>query len=438
MTIRQPRLNNKVIQSMINAIDKPTIFITPDYIIQAVNQAYKETYKTEVTVGQSKCHEISHNNPKPCDNYGEDCPLQQCISSKRTVSSVHIHATGEGKSYCDILMKPIIDEEGITLGFLEILDKISYASSESEKGKMIGSSSAFKSMINKINRAAKSKIAVLLQGETGTGKELVAQAIHDASPRNEKPFVVIECTGLSESLFESELFGYEKGAFTGATSSKKGLIEVANSGTVFFDEIGDVPLNMQVKLLRLLETQSFRAVGGLKQKRSDFRLVCATHKNLLDLVEKGQFRQDLYYRIAGFPIMLPSLKERTKDIPELVSHFLKHSEHQNKNFSENALGKLCGYAFPGNIRELISIIEQSALLANDDTIHTNDLPDVVRQSASIEIPNENIRSLDEVERAYLTKLCKEFTGTPDELASLLNVSTRTLYRKLQRFDLKLF
>lgn len=243
---------------------------------------------------------------------------------------------------------------------------------------------------------------------------------------------------VSGTLFESELFGYEKGAFTGATSSKKGLIEVANSGTVFFDEIGDVPLNMQVKLLRLLETLSFRAVGGLKQKRSDFRLVCATHKNLLDLVEKGQFRQDLYYRIAGFPIMLPSLKERTKDIPELVSHFLKHSEHQNKHFSENALSKLCGYAFPGNIRELISIVEQSALLANDDTIHTNDLPDVVRQSASIEIPNENIRSLDEVEHAYLTKLCNEFTGTPNELASLLNVSTRTLYRKLQKFDLKLF
>jgi transcriptional regulator with PAS, ATPase and Fis domain len=438
MSIKQTSLNNAVIQSMINAIDKPTIFITPDYIIQAVNQAYKETYKTEVIVGQSKCHEISHENPKPCDEYGEDCPLQQCVSSQRAVSAVHIHATGEGKSYCDILMKPIIDADGITLGFLEILDKINYASSESEKGKMIGSSSIFKSMLNKINRAAQSKIAVLLQGETGSGKELVAQAIHDASPRNEKPFVVIECTGLSESLFESELFGYEKGAFTGATNSKKGLIEVANSGTVFFDEIGDVPLNMQVKLLRLLETQSFRAVGGLKQKRSDFRLVCATHKNLLGLVEKGEFRQDLYYRIAGFPIMLPSLRERAKDIPELVSHFLKHSEHQNKKFSDNALGKLCGYAFPGNIRELISIIEQSALLANDDTIHTTDLPDVIRQSTSNELPEVSILTLDEVEYAYLTKLCKEFTGTPDELASLLNVSTRTLYRKLQRFELKLF
>ena len=176
MTTKQPRLNNQVIQSMINAIDKPTIFITPDYIIQAVNQAYKDTYKTEVTVGQSKCHEISHKNPKPCDNYGEDCPLQQCISSKRTVSVVHIHATGEGKSYCDILMKPIIDEDGITLGLLEILDKINYASLVSDKGKMIGSYSAFKLMINKINRAAKSKLSVLLHGATVTGNELVDQA----------------------------------------------------------------------------------------------------------------------------------------------------------------------------------------------------------------------------------------------------------------------
>jgi transcriptional regulator with PAS, ATPase and Fis domain len=422
---------------MLNAIDKPTIFITPDYVIQAVNQAYKEVYKSKIFLGKSKCHEISHNNPQPCDKYGEDCPLQQSSVTKRAVSSVHIHNTGTGKSYCDILMKPVIDDDGITLGFLEILDKINYASSESEDGKMIGSSDIFKSMLNKINRAAQSKISVLLQGETGTGKELVAQAIHQASQRSEKPFVVIECTGLSETLFESELFGYEKGAFTGANSSKKGLIEVANTGTVFLDEIGDVPLEMQVKLLRLLETQSFRAVGGLKQKRSDFRLVCATHKNLLGLVEKGEFRQDLYYRIAGFPIMLPSLRERSNDIPELVSHFIKHSEYQDKKFSNNALLQLCGYSYPGNIRELKSIIEQSALLANDDTIHTCDLPDIINQSVSNHKPNVAIRSLDEVEYAYLSKLCREFSGTADELAKHLTISTRTLYRKLHRHNLKL-
>ena len=258
-------MNASLIQSMINAIDKPAIFITHDYVIQAVNDAYRQTYDTEVIVGNSTCYAISHRNEAPCDKHGEECPLTQCQKSNRPSSVVHIHNTNEGKTYCDILMKPVRDEDGITIGFLEILDRISYAAADSQKNKMIDSSDNFKQMLNRINRAAQSEIAVLLQGETGAGKELVAQAVHESSRRKDKPFVVIECTGLNESLFESELFGYEKGAFTGATNSKKGLIEVANGGTVFFDEIGDVPLNMQVKLLRLLETQCYRPVGGLKQ-----------------------------------------------------------------------------------------------------------------------------------------------------------------------------
>jgi transcriptional regulator with PAS, ATPase and Fis domain len=337
-------MNTSVVQSMINAIDKPTIFITPDYVIKAVNQAYLDTYDVDVKVGHSKCFEISHQNPSPCDKHGEACPLQECVSTHRAASVVHIHATGKGKSYCDILMRPVQDEDGITIGFLEILNKIDYAAVESKQHKMIGKSPVFKSMLNQINRAAQSNIAVLLQGETGTGKELVAQAVHQASKRNDKPFVVIECTGLSENLFESELFGHEKGAFTGATTSKKGLIEIAHGGTVFFDEIGDVPLNMQVKLLRLLETQSFRAVGGLKQKHSDFRLVCATHKNLLELVDKGEFRRDLYYRIAGFPLYLPALRDRKEDIPGLIKHFLKYSDYQHKTFSAGAIARLCQYS----------------------------------------------------------------------------------------------
>ncbi|WP_232359325.1 sigma-54 interaction domain-containing protein [Paraneptunicella aestuarii] len=431
-------MNASVVQSMINAIDKPAIFITPDYVIQAVNQAYIDTYDSKVLIGTSKCFEISHKNDEPCDKHGEDCPLQQCSKTQRNTSVVHIHTTATGKTYCDILMKPVMDDTGITIGFLEILDKINYAAAESQTNKMIGVSPSFKNMLNQINRAAQSEISVLLQGDTGTGKELVAQALHSSSRRKDKPFVVIECTGLSENLFESELFGYEKGAFTGANASKKGLIEVANGGTVFFDEIGDVPLNMQVKLLRLLETQSFRAVGGLTQKKSDFRLVCATHKNLLELVEKGEFRQDLYYRIAGFPIHLPSLCERKEDIPELAYHFLNHSEHQHKTFSPAALEMLCHYPFPGNIRELKSIVEQAALLANDNQIHKNDLPpQVMSKQLTPEAEQDNIVTLEKAEENYLKNVCDEFKGTPDELARILGVSTRTLYRKLQRYGLKL-
>lgn len=429
-------MSSSVVQSLINAIDRPTIFITPDYVIKAVNQAYLDTYDVPVELGKSKCFEISHKNPSPCDKHGEVCPLQECVSSQRATSAVHIHATGEGKSYCDILMKPVHDEDGMTVGFVEILNKIDYAAAESKQHKMIGKSPLFKSMLNQISRAAQSTISVLLQGETGTGKELVAKAVHESSKRNDKPFVVIECTGLSENLFESELFGHEKGAFTGASTSKKGLIEIAHGGTVFFDEVGDIPLNMQVKLLRLLETRSFRAVGGLKLKHSDFRLVCATHKNLLAMVDKGEFRRDLYYRLAGFPIHLPALRERREDIPELVKHFLRYSEYQHKTFSKQALDMMCHYDFPGNIRELKSVIEHASLLADDDIVHPSDL--VMLNSLTSPLPQvRQGLSLDEVEAKYLRGVCDSFQGSPAELAQVLKVSTRTLYRKLQRYNLKL-
>ena len=431
-------MNTSVIQSMINAIDRPAIFITPEYVIQAVNQAYSDTYEKKVALGRSKCFEISHQNSKPCDQCGELCPMQRTRETGRATSVVHIHHTDNGESYCDILMKPVFDIDGSILGYLEILDKIKYASSQTGVNRMMGVSEPFKAMLNRINRAARSTISVLLQGETGTGKELVAHAVHQASERADKPFVVIECTGLSESLFESELFGHEKGAFTGAAGSKKGLIEIANGGTVFFDEIGDVPLNMQVKLLRLLETGYFRAVGGLTQKRSDFRLVCATHKNLLKMVEDGEFRQDLYYRIAGFPIHLPPLRERRDDIPLLVAQFLEVTHHQHKTFSQDALATLLNYGFPGNIRELKSIVEQAVLMSDDEVIHISNLPPVVtNQPQQANDARDNVLTLEQVERQYLQELCSRFDGSMQELADQLDLSQRTLYRKLERFGLRL-
>ena len=430
-------MNISVVQSMINAIDKPAIFITPTYEILAANDAYRDIYETDVVIGQSRCHEISHGHTTPCDKHGEDCPIQQCSKSRKPSSVVHIHKTERGKSYCDILMKPVIDEDGVITGYLEILERITFAAAESETDKMIGSSQSFKSMLTKVNRAAKSEIAILLHGETGTGKELVSKAIHETSRRSDKPFVIIECTGLNENLFESELFGHEKGAFTGASYAKKGLIEIAKGGTVFFDEIADVPLSMQVKLLRLLETRCYRTVGGIKQIKADFRLICASHKNLLDLVEKGEFRKDLYYRIAGFPIDLPSLSERKDDIPALARHFLAHSELHYKKFSDNALGKLCQYSFPGNIRELKNIVEQSALLANEDLIDIEDLPEHIVDNLSEpgSFP-ERIVSLDELEKQYLQKLCADKALPIEELADVLEISPRTLYRKLQKYQLK--
>jgi transcriptional regulator with PAS, ATPase and Fis domain len=423
---------------MINAIDKPAIFITPEYTILAVNDAYRDIYEMDVVIGKSRCFEISHGHNTPCDKHGEDCPIQQCAKTKKSSSVVHIHKTERGNTYCDILMKPILDEDGMTTGYLEILDRIDFAATESETDKMIGSSDKFKAMLTKVNRVAKSEIAVLLHGETGTGKELVSKALHETSRRSEKPFVIIECTGLNESLFESELFGHEKGAFTGATHAKKGLIEIAKGGTVFFDEIADVPLSMQVKLLRLLETKCYRTVGGIKQLKADFRLICASHKNLLELVERGEFRKDLYYRIAGFPISLPSLSERREDISALAQHFLSHSEMSHKRFSANALKKLSRYDYPGNIRELKSIVEQSALLANEDLIDIEDLPDHIFNDldGTPNVPSD-ILPLDEVEKLYLQKLFETKDLPVGELAKKLDVSARTLYRKLQKHMIKL-
>ena len=430
-------MNASIVQAMINSIDKPAIFIDTKYTILAVNDAYRSTYETDITVGKSRCFEISHSHTSPCDNHGEECPIQTCISTQRSSNVVHIHNTEHGKTYCDILLKPIKDENGITTGFLEILDRINFASADSQTDKMIGSSAPFKSILTKINRAAKSEISVLLHGDTGTGKELVAKALHESSRRSQKPFVIIECTGLNENLFESELFGHEKGAFTGATHAKSGLIDVANGGTVFFDEIADVPLSMQVKLLRLLETQCYRTVGGIKQRKADFRLVCASHKNLLALVEQGDFRRDLYYRIAGFPITLPTLTERKEDIPALAIHFLNHSELHHKKFTPKALKQLCEYNFPGNIRELKNIVEQSALLADEDIIEVEDLPEQLFNSTINTPPTHNkIISLEEAESIYLSTLCNEQSISIYELADKLEVSTRTLYRKLKKFGLK--
>ena len=426
-------MNISIVQAMIDAIDKPAIFINHQYVIEAVNQPYRNTYPVDIIPGKSQCFKVSHGNTKPCDQCGESCPIQQCKDTGRTASVVHIHTTKSGQSYCDILMRPVHDANGDLLGYLEILDKLAFASNYPTKGKMIGESAAFKAMLNKINRAAKSDIAVLLQGETGTGKELVSHALHTSSHRAEKPFVVIECTGLADTLFESELFGYEKGAFTGAQSNKKGLVDAAQGGTLFFDEIGDVPLTMQVKLLRLLETQTYRPVGSVQVKKADFRLVCATHKDLKSLVEKGEFRQDLYYRIAGFPIHLPPLRERQSDIALLCSHML-HELPSKKRLHKSTIEMLTNYTYPGNIRELKNIVEQAYLLADENVIYPTDLPELVSEPTVH--TNERVLTLEAAEAKYLEKVVAKHEGSIDTLANALGVSQRTLYRKLQSLGLK--
>lgn len=437
-----PNMNIPLVQSLIKAIDKPAIFIDLNYTILAVNQAYRDTYSQVVQTGTSKCYEVSHGQSVPCDQAGEECPLQQCKTTGKVSSVVHIHQLPKGKSYCDIVMRPVTDDDGMTIGYIEILDKVGFASHHASPNiapnTMIGSSPAFKQLINQINRVAPTQANTLLLGETGTGKELVAQAIHHYSQTKDKPLVIIECTGIADNLFESELFGHEKGAFTGASSAKKGLVDLAEGGTLFFDEIGDVPLNIQVKLLRLIETGTYRSVGGIKQKQAKFRLICATHKNLPDMVQEQTFRADLYYRIATFPIHLPRLQSRADDIPELATLFLQQLGFKHKSFTAEAMTQLTQYNFPGNIRELKNIVEYAAIMSHDLLIDIEHLPlsmkPLLDNTSNKEQP---VIPLAQLEPNYLAQVIEQYPGNMQQLAHDLQISERTLYRKCSQYDLKL-
>ena len=310
------------ISSLLDAISAPAILMDRDYRICAANQAYREHFSGNEALLGRHCYEVSHGYQVPCDQAGETCPLQGCLRTGQRQRILHIHNTCQGKEHVDVELSPVRNDDGQIEFFVEIMAPVRTPDTPGSRP-MLGFSQAYTEMLAMLGRAAPSEISVLLLGESGTGKELAARHIHQHSARANKPFVTVECSGLTESLFESELFGHEKGAFTGATQRKPGLVEAARGGTLFLDEVGDIPLAMQVKLLRLIETGSYRLVGSVTPQQADFRLVCATHRQLTQMVEAGTFRQDLYYRISPFPILLPSLAERRADIVPLARRLLQ-------------------------------------------------------------------------------------------------------------------
>ena len=434
--------------NMLEGYDCPAILVSVDYQILAINQLYRNEFGDVPLPKKAHCYEVSHGYTVPCDEAGEDCPLSAVIHSGHKERVLHIHQTPRGKEHVDVEMLPIHDGQGELLFFVELLRRVSVASAENMSNKLVGASKRFNQMLEKVTRVSRSEASVLLLGESGSGKELVATAVHQGSHRANNSLVTLECAGLTDSLFESELFGHVKGSFTGANNNRTGLVELANGGTLFLDEIGDVPLSMQVKLLRLIETGSFRPVGSSTIKHSNFRLICATHKSLAQMVRAGAFRQDLYYRINVFPIYVPSLRERQDDLPLLINTLLKRiSERKEYHLTDSALQILKRYDFPGNIRELSNLLNRAIILTDTNLIERStiqeclDIDNELSQQGDtpLTLPLSSKKShgfeeewvdLKTAEKHYLSDLMAFHNNDKEKVAQAAGISLRSLYRKL--------
>ena len=310
---------------------------------------------------------------------------------------------------------------------------------------IVGRSQALLQVLEMASRVAQRDSTVLIRGETGAGKELLARAIHQNSRRKSAPFVVINCGAIPKDLIESELFGFTRGAFTGAQTARTGKVELADGGTLFLDEIGELPLDMQVKLLRLLQNGEVEKIGARETARVDVRIIAATHRNLQAMVEDGSFREDLYYRLAVVPLELPPLRERREDIPELAQCLFRSVKERHglelMRMSPAVLPHFARYRWPGNVRELENVIERMVVLSAGDEIGERDLPDHIRSAAPardsflIDLPEQGI-SLDAVERELILRALEKFHGNQTHAARYLDISRRTLIYRMEKHGLR--
>jgi transcriptional regulator with PAS, ATPase and Fis domain len=431
--MNSPRTPPGELVSFLDGLSEPHILCDRDYRILAANQAYRAKWVGHQEVVGRTCYEVSHHYDVPCDLAGESCPLQRSLQSGQRERVLHLHHTPLGEQFENIELSTIRDDSGEVVYFVEKIEPMPVERSEAHARGLVGRAPAFMAMMDMVARVAPSDAAVLLQGESGTGKELVANAIHQLSRRVDRPFVAVDCSGLAETLFESELFGHERGAFTGAVARKVGLVEAAAGGTLFLDEVGDIPLSIQVKLLRLLETGTFRRVGSPELRQADIRIVSATHRPLADMVADSRFRQDLFYRLNIFPIHLPALRERREDILPLAEAMLSRVAHGRQlHLSEEAVAWLRAYDFPGNVRELRNLLERACLLCDGNAIEGRHLPGGRPGQLG-----QWLRSTPKIGRkgrmtdAELRELASTYPGSRKELARHVGLSERTLYRRLQ-------
>jgi transcriptional regulator with PAS, ATPase and Fis domain len=421
------------LKELVDAFSEPSIIIGEDYRILAANRHYLDAYgDTRPDVVGMKCHELSHHSPIPCGQNGDSCPLVEAKTGNHHARAIHIHNSQTGRVFANVEVFPLLQKEGYSPIFLERIQTSPVGHLNPTMDGLVGESPVFSRMLTEIHKVAPQTSTVLILGETGTGKELVSQAIHKLSPRSLKPFVAIDCSGLPDNLIESELFGHEKGAFTGAHSKKLGLVESANGGVLFLDEIGELPLQLQAKLLRLLETGLYRRVGGIEPLRANIRLISATHRDLPTMVSAGTFRQDLYYRLNIFPIHLPPLRERPEDIPLLVKSILGRLSSLPITVTTDAMELLLSYSYPGNIRELKNILERAWILSDGKEIAPDHLPALTEKDNPYhETFAAKILPLHVVEAHYVDWALKRGGDNLPRLAESLGISLRTLYRKIR-------
>jgi len=436
------------VQSLIDAQDNPFVVIDSDYNVVAANKAYRDAYGVtdEAIVGR-KCYEVSHRSDVPCHMNGEDCPHKQVFATREPHQVLHIHHGPQVQiEHVRIKGSPILGLDGSLYLGEAIFPLASDEDLAGDQQRMIGQSKAFQQCIEHLTRAAEVDAPVLVTGESGVGKDLAARYIHRRSSRKERDFVMVDCSAVSESVFESELFGHERGAFTGCIGRRHGLFEQADGGTLFLNEIGDLPQSLQGRLLNAMESGRFRRVGGRELLSADVRIVCATGHNLRQRVASNRFRADLYYRVAGIICEVPTLRTRRSDIPLLANALLGRigvSLDRSYHLTTDATDALLDYDYPGNVRELGNILQRAAALSTNGIvtaaeIHIDRQPLHGSSNNGIAIQDEHGQepSIRGLESQYIAELLAEHRGKRSRVAQILGISERTLYRKLKTYGLQ--
>ncbi|MCC6341754.1 MAG: sigma 54-interacting transcriptional regulator [Bryobacterales bacterium] len=433
---------SKILEAVFDQLSDALIIYDPDMMITGVNRAAEIMFN----IGAGQMTNMRCSDVFRCATCENDCGMLLGINQP-TVSNgtVRIRTSSGRERMALIRTTRIYDDQGQLEGAVATIKDISDEFLP-QKRDMVAESQEMRDIASFVRRVAASEATtILIEGENGTGKDLIAKTVHYSSMRQAEPFIAINCAAIPETLLESELFGYEKGAFTDARAQKRGLFELADKGTLFLDEVGEIPLILQAKLLRVLEEQTFRRLGGLKDINLDVRVIAATNRNLREAVKEGAFRQDLYFRINVIHIQIPPLRERRADILPLARHFIEHYNHKFKRqilgISAEAEHVMTRHDWPGNVREVRNAVERAMILEDSSYITPSSLPLSLSEQAEAPVAQTDVfpeggLSLQETEKQLLARALEKTGGNQTQAARLLRITRDTLRYKMKKFNLR--